>query len=331
MADASPTPARASAASADVARAVAPLTVGVVSRGRPGALERCLRSLALLHGLVDRVVVVDDGSAESLEPAVRRALAGGPEFDLRFLRWEPGRGLAAGRNAVAEAARTPYVLNLDDDAMIVSRQAVEDALDVIDRDPGVSAVAFCQANEAGEPWPLGAQPAPVEYDARVTAFIGFAHLLRVSAFRDVGGYRALLRINGEERDLCLRLLHAGGSVVYLPGARVAHLADPAGRDLREYLHLTVRNGVLGALYAEPLPAALATAAVRLARYFSMRKGWRVDDPAGFPGLLRAIARDVPETWRGRDPVSWATLREWRRLIRRPPPYVRPSRNAGEGR
>jgi GT2 family glycosyltransferase len=306
------------------ARPVAPLTVGVASRGRPAALGRCLRSLALLEGLVDRVVVVDDGSPEPLEPVVRAALADGPPMELRFVRRDPTRGLAAGRNTVAAEARSRYVLNLDDDAMLVSRRAVEDAVAVLDGDPGVSAIAFCQADAAGEPWPLGAQPAPVEHDARVAAFIGFAHLLRRSAFEAVGGYRERLLINGEERDLCLRLLHAGGSVVYLPSARVAHLADPAGRDLREYLHLTVRNGVLGALYAEPLPAALATSLVRLRRYFAMRKGWGVDDPEGFPGLLRRIAADLPETWRARDPVSWSTLRAWRRLIRRPPPYRRPA-------
>jgi GT2 family glycosyltransferase len=304
-------------------RPAAPLTVGVCSRGRPESLARCLRSLAALDGLVARVVVVDDGSAEPLEPAVRAALAEGPAFDLHLLRWSPGHGLAAGRNAVAAAAETPYVLNLDDDALIVSRAAVEEAIAVLDGDAGVSAIAFCQADADGNPWPLGAQPAPVEHDARVASFIGFAHLLRRSAFDAVGGYRERLLINGEERDLCLRLLDAGGSVVYLPSARVAHLADPTGRDMRAYLHLTVRNGVLGALYAEPLPAALVTSAVRLARYFPMRKGWKVDDPAGFPGLLRAIAADVPETWRARDPVSWATLRRWRSLIRAPEPYARP--------
>jgi GT2 family glycosyltransferase len=305
------------------------VTVGIGTRNRPESLARCLRSLRLVEELIDAVIVVDDGSDAPLEPAVRRALGGDAPPGLRFIRNETSRNVAAGRNLIAREARTPWVLNLDDDALIVAPGAVRDGVRVLGRDARVAAVAFAQADAEGNAWPAGAQPAPVDYACYVRAFIGFAHLLRRDAFLEAGGFREALGINGEEKELCVRLLDAGWRVVYLPDARVAHLADMAGRDPRRYLHQTVRNDVLGALHNEPLPVVLASVPMRLARYFRMRKGWKIHDPGGFGTVLRDLAGGLRGTLRERRPVRLSTIRLWREMGRTPPPYHLPSEPAGE--
>ena len=191
-------------------------------------------------------------------------------------------------------------------------------------DPGLFAIAFAQAEADGSPWPAAAQPAHVDHPCRVAAFIGFAHLVRRDAFLALGGFRAQLIINGEERELCLRALDAGLGVVYLPDARIAHLADPAGRDARRYLHLTVRNGVLASVYDDPVPLVFLRVAFRLYSYFSMRRGWRVDDPGGLRAILAWLRADLAEARRLRRPVRWATIRRWRSLTRQTPPYRGPA-------
>jgi GT2 family glycosyltransferase len=303
------------------------VTVGVASRDRPESLARCLRSLRLVHGLVAEAIVVDDGSGAPLEPAVRVALGEEAPPGLRFIRFETSRSVAAARNAITREASCEWVLNLDDDAMLVSGDAVRRAVEVIAADPRVAAVAFAQANERGETAGLP-QPAPVDYPSYVPTFIGFAHLLRRSAFLAVGGYREQIGINGEEKELCLRLLDGGWSTVYLPDAPVAHLADPAGRDPRTYLHQTVRNTTLASVYNDPFPLVLASAPVRLARYFPMRKGWRISDPGGFGDVVRGLVRDLPAALRQRRPVKWSTLRRWRELGRTRPRYEGPSSGSG---
>ncbi|HEY0024276.1 MAG TPA: glycosyltransferase family 2 protein [Longimicrobium sp.] len=299
------------------------LAVGVCTRDRPDALVRCIRSLGAIAGLVGDVIVVDDGSRVPVEPGLREALGPDAPPGLRVLRSEASRGLAAGRNAIVHATASAYVLNLDDDASVVDPAAIHAALAVFDTDPRVGAVALAQGDEQGRAWPAQAQPAPVSVPSRVASFVGYGHVLRRRAMLQVGGYREELVMTGEEKELCLRLLDAGWRVVYLPDAVVAHRADPGGRDMRRYLHLTVRNDVLIALYTLPLPLALGGAMVRLRRYFQMRRGWNVDDPEGFAGVLRRLAPAARVALGARTPVKWSTVREWRRLTQEPAPYPGP--------
>ncbi|HSU15221.1 glycosyltransferase [Longimicrobium sp.] len=305
------------------------LTVGVATKDRPEALVRCLRSLRLLDGLLAEAIVVDDASDPPVEGAVTAALAADLPPEVRFIRNERSVNVAAGRNRIAREARTPWVLNLDDDAFVVTREAVEQAVRVLETDPEVAAIAFPQCDEAGVPYAPSAQPAPVDYPCYAPTFIGYAHLLRRDAFLSVGGFRERLGINGEEKDLCLRMLDEGWRVVYLPSAGVGHVAAAAGRDRRRYLHQTVRNSVVSAFCDEPMPLMPAGVAVRLWRYFPMRKGWGIDDPGGFGRIVRGLARDLPALMRERRPVRWETMRRWRSMTQSPPePYRGPAVTAG---
>lgn len=300
------------------------MSVGIASRGRPESLARCIASLAALGDVVDEVIAVDDGSPEPLEPLVRQALSAHEQAAMRVVRFESGDGLARARSEAVFQARSPFVLNLDDDAVVVSADAVRLALRTMAADPTILAVAFAQAQADGSAWPAGAQPAPVDYPCYVASFIGFAHLVRRDAFTALGGFRRQLMINGEERDLCLRALDAGWHIVYLPDARIAHLADPTGRDVRRYLHLTVRNGVLSSIYNDPWPLLAVRVPTRLRAYFAMRRGWGVQDPGGFRAIVAWIRRDFRDAWAQRHAVRWSTIREWRRLTRQFPRYRAPA-------
>jgi GT2 family glycosyltransferase len=299
-----------------------PLTVGISTRDRRGSLLRGLRSLRHTNAWIDRVFVVDDASHPPLEPGLREELGADAPPGLTVIRVEAAAGPTAGRNRILRAARTPWILFLDDDAVLLSPDAVRAGMDVLERDPSVAVVAYPQADGEGTLYPPGAQPADAAEPSLVRVFIGFAHLVRREAVLAVGGYREVLEINGEERELSLRLMDAGHRIVYLPDQPVAHLADMAGRDLNRYLFQTVRNDVLAALLNEPLPLALATVPVRLWRYFPMRKGWRADDPGGFGRVVRAVAGALPRVRRERRAVRWSTVRAWLRLAK-PVPYHPP--------
>jgi GT2 family glycosyltransferase len=270
-------------------------------------------------------VVVDDGSDPPVEGPALSASANDSTPRVRRIRVEPARGPAACRNLAAREARTPMLLCLDDDAFVTSREAVERGVAVLEADPAVFAVAFAQGGADGVRHPAPLQPAPVDYPCYVPAFTGYAVLLRRDALLSAGGFRERLRIHGEEKELCLRLLDRGLRVVYLPDAVVGHLADAAERDVRRYLHQTVRNSTISALCDEPFPLMLGGAALRLWRYFPMRRGWNVHDPGGFGEIVRGLARELPAVLRERTPVRLSTLARWRRMTRSAPePYVPPA-------
>ncbi|HYW11106.1 MAG TPA: glycosyltransferase [Longimicrobium sp.] len=305
---------------ADPAR---PITVGICTRNRRGSLLRGLRALRHAADVIDRTIVVDDGSDVPVDPGLREELGNDVPPGLTVLRCDPPAGPTPGRNRIAREARTPWILYLDDDAVLLSVDAVRAGMAVLERDPSVAVIAYPQADAAGTLLPAGAQPSAATEPSLVRAFIGFAHLVRRQAVLDVGGYREVLQIMGEERELSVRLLDAGHRIVYLPAYPVAHLADAGGRDAKRFLHLTVRNDVLTALLNEPLPLALATVPVRLWRYFPMRRGWGGDDPGGFRRILRAVGTSLPELRRTRRPVRWRTMREWWRLAASPPYHPPP--------
>jgi len=291
------------------------ISVGIATRARPESLVRCVASLACLGELLDEVIVVDDGSPVPVEPALRGGLSNAMRAKVRVIRFDPQQGTAAARTTCVRAARSPWVLNLDDDTEMLSADAVQTAVRTIGADPSIFAIAFAQATADGDPLPPAAQPGRADRPCYVTCYIGFAHLVRRDAFLALGGYRAALIIYGEEREICLRALDAGWHVVYLPDARIAHLADPAGRDMRRYLHLTVRNGVLSSIYNDPLPLLMVRVPMRLAAYFRMRSGWKVQDPGGFLTILGWIWRDLGGALKQRRAVRWATIGRWRRLNR----------------
>jgi GT2 family glycosyltransferase len=300
------------------------ITVGIASRDRAESLVRCINSLSFVDDRIAEVIVVDDGSAVPVESLVRAGIRPPAANKLTVVRHESSGGLAAARNEIAQRARSRWVLMLDDDAALLSAHAVTAGIDAIAADDRVLAIAFAQADAEGKAWPPGAQPGAASYPCRVPTFIGFAHLLRRDAFIALGGYRAQILINGEEGELCLRALDAGWDIVFLPDALIAHLIDPAGRNLRRYLHLVVRNGCLASIYNDPFLLMCVRTPMRLASYFRMRAGWHVDDPWGFLAILRWLLRDLPQAVRLRHAVRWSTIRRWRQLARRSPAYRAPA-------
>jgi GT2 family glycosyltransferase len=297
----------------------AALTIGVTTRNRPDSLVRCLSSLAEIADIVGEVIVVDDSS----EPPASRALDRVPPQVRQMVRVVEQTGHAGyivGRNTTMRLAANEHVLLMDDDAYVKDGDALRRALAVLQLHDDVAAVACAQAEADGSPWPAAMQASRSSRACVVTAYIGFAHLLRRSVFLALGGYRELFHFNGEEKDFCMRLLDAGYRVVYLPESRVAHVPDPSGRSDARYLRYSVRNDCLSALYNEPLPLPLVSVPLRLRRYAIMRRHHKVEDPGGFGWILRELAASVPRIWRERSPVRWATLRRWRQLRLAPAPF-----------
>jgi GT2 family glycosyltransferase len=294
------------------------LTVGITTHNRPVALERCVRSLQVLGPLPSPVIVFDNAS----DPPVTSKLLPdlGPGLDICILRDDGQIGYIGGRNRIVRDAKTPYVLLLDDDAVVFSAAAVAAGIAVLDGDPSVAAVAFAQAERNGAPWPEGMQPGRGAAPACVSAYIGFAHLLRRDAFVRLGGYRENFVFYGEEKDYCVRALDAGLRVVYLPDALVGHIPDPAGRSATRYVRFVIRNDCLYSLYNEPWPIVAVSLPLRFWRYRKMKAQCGAE-PGGVRWILEQLTRELPDVWRNRRAVSWGTLREWRRLARTVVPYA----------
>ena len=299
------------------------LTVGITTRHRPEALLAGLRSMTVLRHLDPEILVFDDASSPPAAEQVRQV-----DARVRVIRDDSAPGNIVGRNRLVREARSEFVLLLDDDARVLTAAAIDAALDVMRADPRVGAVAFAQAEADGRPWPIQMQPTRARQPAIIPAFIGFAHLVRRSVFLDLSGYRESFVFYGEEKEFCIRLLHAGFNTVYLPDALVAHVVHQGNRDRRRYLRFVSRNDCLNTIYNDPIERLCWMLPARFALYFRMRRRWKTADPGGGLWLFREVVRQFPAAWRARRPVSRATLRRWRTLATNVVPYAAPA--AGRG-
>lgn len=296
------------------------LTIGITTRNRPAALGACLESLSLVADLDPEVLVFDDGSDTPVEEQISGRANGVP---VRVMSDPTRRGYIAGRNLLVRAAAGELVLLLDDDARLLTRDAIAGAIEVLQSDPRIGAVGFAQGEADGRPWPAAMQPSRATAPAIVPSFIGFAHLVRRDLFLRLGGYREQLGFYGEEKDFCLRLLNRGWLTVYLPDALVAHVPDAASRDSRRYLRFVARNDCLNTLYNDPAWRAIWVLPARFALYFRMRRAWQIDDPWGWAWLLRELTAQLPAALAERDPVSRRTRAAWRALRRVETAYAAP--------
>ena len=298
------------------------LTIGITTRDRPDALQRCLRSLADVAHLSPEVLVFDDASSRPVTDQLR---GWSVPVQVRVIRDDRAPGYIAGRNRLMREASAPLVLLLDDDAALRGGEAIERAVRLLEADPRLAAIAFAQCDRAGARWDERMQPAQSPVTCLVPSFIGFAHLLRRNVFISLGGYRESFEFYGEEKDFCLRLIEAGCRTLYLPDAIVVHEPDQAGRSQQRYLRYVTRNDCLTALYNEPLSRLVWLLPARLALYFRMRRAWNVDDPWGWAWIVRELFRCAGSVFRDRKPVSRETVETWKRLRRSPEAYLPPDR------
>jgi GT2 family glycosyltransferase len=128
-----------------------------------------------------------------------------------------------------------------------------------------------------------------------------ACVMRVHAFRSVGGYDARLFIGGEEEPVALDLLSAGWAIVYAPRLTLHH--HPCARDSALRVRLIARNRAWVAWARLPLAEALARTARAIGTFVAHRPPAR-EWQAFVQGIVRACRRRrvVPRF-----------VRHWRRL------------------
>lgn len=275
-------------------------TVVVTTRNRKDDLRVCLESI-LRQSVPVETIVIDDASTDGTAEMVR------DEFpQMRFVGHRELHGYVRGRNEGAALATGDVIVSLDDDAAFSSERIIADALAGFE-DPRVAAVAipYIDVNRDQTIRQLAPDDAAVYV---VESFIGTAHAVRRDVFLQLGGYRSSLFHQGEESDLCVRMLAAGYVVRLGRGAPIHHFESPR-RDFRRMDHYGPRNAILFAWQNVPFPAALiqipATVAGVLAHTLQPRR--LMTRIGGVVDGLASCARFE------RVPVSAPVFRLWRRL------------------
>lgn len=223
------------------------LSVVIVAWRARDYVLRSLESLEEHVTIPHEVIVVDDGSQDGTEDAVRR---GFPR--TRLLAKRQNEGLVAGRNDALPLVRGRLVLMLDADTE-VRPDAVETLAAVLDSSPEVGLVGPKLVGPDGEVQPSCRRYPPllipfmrrgpyaiIDPDPRahqrhlmrdfdhgterpVVSVAGAAQMWRADMPQRIGSYdRRLSSYGGEDRDWCLRVWQSGLEVRYVPQAEIVH-------------------------------------------------------------------------------------------------------------
>ena len=182
--------------------------VGVVAIGRNEGerLERCLNSL---RGLP--LVYVDSGSSDNSVAFARSVGAQCVELDMTR-PFTAARARNTGFRALLE--RYPdltWVMFVDGDCEVQPNWLMQ-ALEVAEKDPKIAAVCG-RRRERFPSSSLYNEMCDIEWNTPVgdAKACGGDAMMRVSAFREVGGFDAAV-IAGEEPELCVRLRRKGWKI-----------------------------------------------------------------------------------------------------------------------
>jgi len=194
-------------------------------------LEACLRQTLP----ADEIFVVDDGSADDTKAIALR-------YPVTYL-WQENRGPAAARNLGANAA-TGDVLVFTDSDCVPEPEWLERLIAGFDaeRIVGVGG-SYGIRNDSSWLARLVHEEIVLRHErlAGEVDFLGsFNVAYRRDAFMAAGGFdETFARASGEDNDLAYRLQDAGGTLRFVPEARVAHYHPSR---LVPYLRTQMRHG-----------------------------------------------------------------------------------------
>jgi len=293
------------------------ISLSILNYERRETLRLCLeRALAQQHPAFE-VLVVDNASTDGSAAMVQADFPA-----VRLVRMPRNVGCAA-RNAGVEAARAGVVVTLDNDVLLEEPDALRRVEALFADRPGLTCANFRILDADGRlsrrDWCHPRDPSAADESFATDYVLEGACALRREAFLASGGYWEPLFLGHEGLDLALRLIDAGGELLYWPGVSVRHLVSEEARPSARIYHTFTRNSLWIALRQHRIaPAALAIAKdLALMGVSSLRAA----EPLAFlRGLTEAIlgSRKALAT---RRPMAAATYRRLREIRRHAPGVV----------
>jgi len=248
------------------------------------------------------VIVYDDASTDGTAEAIQNRF---PE--VRLIASNVQQGYIAWRNRGFIDAGGEFIFSLDDDAYFTDPHTVTKAVGLFERHPKAAAIALPFI----EPHGHGATARPVDAGAPLKCYVGCAHALRRDIALQLGRYREFLVHQGEERDLCLRMLEAGWGIIYGDSGAIVHLYSPK-RDQARLSYYGFRNTLLISWLNIPQPYVIPRIIIDSAQLFRYRLTL-----TGVPSRLRVITAGwlaCIKHWGDRRAVRRETYRRFRSLV-----------------
>ena len=210
-----------------------PISIVIPSYNRANELARCLQSLFALnypHALLE-ILVVDDASTDHTSVMLRQLTheAETHDIQLRNVQHTQQQGVAISRNTGTEAATHDLIAYIDSDCVASSTWLTE--LIPLFQDERVAVVGggirsynrqslLGRYEDTCSSLYMGARPQQVRLEGPLTYLPTANLLLRRAIWQQLNGFAPLTQ--GEDVDLCRRVLLTGAHIRYIPQGVVYH-------------------------------------------------------------------------------------------------------------
>jgi len=277
------------------------VSIVITTHNRCDDLRRALRSCEALTGVSFEILVYDDASVDGTLEMVKE------EFpNTRLLQQQTRQGYIRLRNQGFRESLGEFVISIDDDAEFTDPKTLLRIVALFRDHPQAAALAlpFVEPNR-----PTGTM-SRVPAGTSLRNYIGCAHAIRRSIAIETRGYPEILIHQGEERDLCIRLLDRHHEILFADTGPIIHHASP-NRSLSRLNYYGYRNTFLFCWMRFPFPYALGRIAISTVQLLGHKFRWYylprqlLFIGAGYFACVKYIAL--------RNPVSIATYKRYRSL------------------
>jgi GT2 family glycosyltransferase len=287
-------------------------TIIIVTRNRKEKLKKALDS-AIAQAGDHEILVVDDASEDGTVEFVRTEFS-----QVGVLGSERQVGLIVQRNRAAREANGRVMVNLDDDALFVDANVVNDTLAIFDASPrvGVVTIPYINCLPDGSESVVGNIAPADERIYVVSAFPGGSSAVRRDVFERLGGLCGDFFQWGEETEFSQRLMGAGYVIAANRRIGVRHYPLASSKYTRKVNRYIFRNRILTVWRNAPtLYLPLLLSYQTCSALAACRHGLS-DARTAMEGMTMAYGAML-RGWRQRKPIRLSRFRAWMKLRKNP--------------
>ena len=204
-------------------------------------LARNISQLDQAADLLEEVIIVNNASTEDYS-GTKDFIRQTPEIPFRFIDAAENLGVARGRNFALQQGKAPFIIMLDDDAVLQNSDALINLLEEFSKPAThrpIAIISFRVLYFDTLEMQVNAFPHKNFTNYRDKDFFltyyyaGGAHAIRREVFDNTGTYPEDFFYGMEEYDLSYRILDAGYSIAYSNRITMLHKESPLGRKTKK--------------------------------------------------------------------------------------------------
>lgn len=201
------------------------------------ALAENIAGLDQAEVLLEEVIIVNNASSKDYTP-VRNFITAHPAIPFKFIDSNENLGVARGRNFAVSQSSAPFLIMLDDDAVMGNKDCLVnlyEEFNISRSDRETAIISFKVLYFENGEMQVNAFPHKNfrEYSAKphfeTYYYAGGAHAIKREVFHHAGKYPEDFFYGMEEYDLSYRILDAGYSIAYSNRVVMLHRESPQGR------------------------------------------------------------------------------------------------------